>query len=86
MFQFIAALNDDSWHSVDIFLETTSGKLEVTLDDLPSTSIYLRAYTQFADVKAILDWTRLRSVVSFAGEKKGKKCLLILIKWMNDYL
>nr|XP_022313523.1 contactin-associated protein-like 5 isoform X4 [Crassostrea virginica] len=61
------ALNDDSWHSVDIFLETTSGKLEVTLDDLPSTSIYLRAYTQFADVKAILDWTRLRSVVSFAG-------------------
>nr|XP_034312115.1 contactin-associated protein-like 5 isoform X6 [Crassostrea gigas] len=60
------ALNDDSWHSVEIFLETSSGKLVVSLDGLPSTSLYLRAYTHL-DVKTILDWTRLRSVVSFAG-------------------
>jgi hypothetical protein len=63
----ISALNDDSWHTVDIFLETTTGKLVVTLDDLPSTSRYLRAYTQIINVRDVLDWTQLKSVVSYAG-------------------
>ncbi|XP_048758506.1 axotactin-like isoform X3 [Ostrea edulis] len=61
------ALDDDSWHTVDVFLETTMGKIVVSLDDLPSTSRYLRAYTQIVNVKDILDWTQLKSVVSYAG-------------------
>ncbi|XP_061182173.1 axotactin-like isoform X3 [Saccostrea echinata] len=61
------ALNDDSWHTVDIFLNTKTGELQVSFDDFLTTSRYLRAYTQYLDIKSILDWTRLKSVVSFAG-------------------
>lgn len=58
------ALNNDKWHSVDIFLKSSSGELTVTVDN--STRVTsLKAYRQ--DFSSSLDWSKHSSAIYFGG-------------------
>lgn len=59
------ALNDDKWHNMDMFINTTSGELTLSLDDFTKVT-YLKSYTR-QDYTTLLDWSQRSSAVYFGG-------------------
>lgn len=66
----VAALNDDRWHKVEVVLNQTRRELVVTLDNNSMTQS-LKAYL-WGNAKDILDWSKLRSTVTFGDTQAAK--------------
>ena len=65
-FLSFSALNDDKWHNMDMFINTTSGELTLSLDDYTKVT-YLKSYTR-QDYTTLLDWSQQSSAIYFGGE------------------
>lgn len=66
IFVFIfSALNNNQWHSIDIFLNVTSGELTVKVDS-EAKSAFLKSYTR-QNFTSMLDWTKHSSAIYFGG-------------------
>ena len=64
------ALNDDKWHTMSMFINSTSGELTLTIDD-KTKAIYLKSYTR-QNFTTLLEWSRHSSAIYFGGKLSVK--------------
>ncbi|XP_046578022.1 LOW QUALITY PROTEIN: contactin-associated protein-like 2 [Haliotis rubra] len=63
-----SALNNDKWHQLEIFLDTRSGEITVTLDNKKQAKI-LEAF-QRGGAKDLLKWSELDSEITYGGTEE----------------
>ncbi|XP_046357050.2 contactin-associated protein-like 2 isoform X3 [Haliotis rufescens] len=63
-----SALNNDKWHQLEIYLDTRTGEITVTLDDKKQAKI-LEAF-QRGGAKDLLKWSELHSEITYGGTEE----------------
>lgn len=62
---YFSDLNDNEWHRLQISLDINTGGFAVSLDFFTSQNRQLRA---FKDIKKVLKWSELLSVIYYGGK------------------